>query len=172
MKFFEAFSGSPRLAIMADTLTRAFVDLFHFCIVFGTIFITFALGLPHAVDLNFLKTGILDLAKHREDADLERSTRSYVKVRKDTAQYAGLRQKPFTFQMARSFSQSRLVFRRRLALVQNCDFFGRLGFSSLELESPTGHLLKKKSRTGLSGHIISSPSTSRCTESFNKFLTT
>mmetsp|Transcript_14819 Transcript_14819/g.33717 ORF Transcript_14819/g.33717 Transcript_14819/m.33717 type:complete len:943 (-) Transcript_14819:16-2844(-) len=44
MKFFEAFSGSPRLAIMAETLTRAFVDLFHFCIVFGTIFITFALG--------------------------------------------------------------------------------------------------------------------------------
>mmetsp|Transcript_13852 Transcript_13852/g.25437 ORF Transcript_13852/g.25437 Transcript_13852/m.25437 type:complete len:928 (-) Transcript_13852:22-2805(-) len=44
MKFFEAFSGSPRLAIMAETLKRAFVDLFHFCIVFGTIFITFALG--------------------------------------------------------------------------------------------------------------------------------
>jgi len=44
VKFFEAFSANPRLAIITDTLLTAMADLIHFMIVFAAVFLNFAFG--------------------------------------------------------------------------------------------------------------------------------
>lgn len=42
-KFFKAFQANPRLQVVTKTLTSASTDIIHFFIVFGTIFLSFAL---------------------------------------------------------------------------------------------------------------------------------
>merc|ERR550514_1215019 len=42
LRFFKAYSGQPRLAMVTSTLTRAATDLFHFMIVFMTIFLCYS----------------------------------------------------------------------------------------------------------------------------------
>mmetsp|Transcript_77564 Transcript_77564/g.214319 ORF Transcript_77564/g.214319 Transcript_77564/m.214319 type:complete len:751 (+) Transcript_77564:95-2347(+) len=44
MKFFEAFEGSPRLAVITATLRGCFVDMVHFLVVFLVVFMNFAIG--------------------------------------------------------------------------------------------------------------------------------
>jgi len=44
VKFFEAFSGIPRLAVITKTLQLASWDLVHFLLVFGIIFSSFSVG--------------------------------------------------------------------------------------------------------------------------------
>lgn len=44
LRFFRAFEGQPRLAIIEKTLTSAWVDTIHFLIIFFVVFCNFALG--------------------------------------------------------------------------------------------------------------------------------
>merc|ERR1712227_394918 len=44
LRFFKAFSMQPQLAIVTETLSRGFVDIVHFLIVFVSVFVTYALG--------------------------------------------------------------------------------------------------------------------------------
>lgn len=44
LKFFEAFGGSPRLAVITATLQRCFSDMVHFMVIFAIVFANFALG--------------------------------------------------------------------------------------------------------------------------------
>lgn len=41
VRLFKAFSAQPRLAVVTRTMSRALPDLFHFIIVFGSVFMTF-----------------------------------------------------------------------------------------------------------------------------------
>uniref|UniRef100_A0A7S4VIU8 EF-hand domain-containing protein n=1 Tax=Alexandrium monilatum TaxID=311494 RepID=A0A7S4VIU8_9DINO len=43
-RFFKAFSSQPRLAMVTKTLAKASTDIFHFVVVFGTVFIIFAVS--------------------------------------------------------------------------------------------------------------------------------
>jgi hypothetical protein len=44
LRFFKGFRGQPRIAVIAETMILCSVDLLHFGIVFGIIFINFALA--------------------------------------------------------------------------------------------------------------------------------
>ncbi|KAF4694918.1 TRP-like ion channel Pkd2 [Perkinsus olseni] len=44
LRFFRAFRGLPRLAVIADTMKRAWMDVAYFLIVFCTVFFNFVLG--------------------------------------------------------------------------------------------------------------------------------
>lgn len=43
-KFFQAFQANPRLAVITTTLREASVDMLHFLLIFGIVFINYALG--------------------------------------------------------------------------------------------------------------------------------
>lgn len=43
-RFFKSFANQPKLALVTDTLLCGFVDIFHFVIVFLTIFLSYAVG--------------------------------------------------------------------------------------------------------------------------------
>jgi len=43
-RFFKAFSSQPRLAMVTNTLSRASVDIFHFGVVFASVFTVFTLS--------------------------------------------------------------------------------------------------------------------------------
>eukprot|EP00971_Amphidinium_carterae_P061025 1207605-Amphidinium_carterae.1 len=43
LKFFKAFRANPRLNIVIDTITESWVDICHFGLVFGVIFVVFAI---------------------------------------------------------------------------------------------------------------------------------
>ncbi|KAF4740320.1 TRP-like ion channel Pkd2, partial [Perkinsus olseni] len=44
LRFFRAFRGLPRLAVIADTMKRAWMDVAYFLIIFCTVFFNFVLG--------------------------------------------------------------------------------------------------------------------------------
>lgn len=43
-RFFKAFSAQARLAMVTETLTQAAVDIFHFAVVFGCVFLVYTLS--------------------------------------------------------------------------------------------------------------------------------
>lgn len=43
IRLFKSFSAQPKLALVTKTLASAFPDLFHFCIVFTSVFVTFVI---------------------------------------------------------------------------------------------------------------------------------
>merc|ERR1719420_754162 len=44
LRFMKGFRGQPRVAMIAETLKFASIDLVHFLIIFGAVFISFAIG--------------------------------------------------------------------------------------------------------------------------------